>query len=163
MLETVRIRQSGYSIKYTFQVTVDQHPRTLRRKCDFEVEGHALPSCGVLVAGLRAPLSRADASWHDSDQVRHQGVFQTEPPAARRLSSGQHHGTNFPPIPLLMPPHPRLLPSSSFHLCLCTHRCSCGRRSASASRPSFIRRSCGVSWCCSAASEPSWRGSTLWA
>lgn len=25
MLETVRIRQSGYSIKYTFQVTVDSH------------------------------------------------------------------------------------------------------------------------------------------
>lgn len=29
MLETVRIRQSGYSIKYTFQVTVLSHSRHL--------------------------------------------------------------------------------------------------------------------------------------
>ena len=51
-------------------------------------------SCAVLVAGLCAPLSCADASQHDSHQVGNQGVFQAEPPAACRLSSGQHDGTD---------------------------------------------------------------------
>lgn len=40
-------------------------------------------------------------------------------------------------------------------------RCSCGRRSVSVFRPSSTRKSCGESSRCSAASGPSWRGSTL--
>lgn len=40
-------------------------------------------------------------------------------------------------------------------------RCSCGRQSASVFRPSSTRKSCGESSRCSAASGPSWRGSTL--
>lgn len=40
-------------------------------------------------------------------------------------------------------------------------RCSCGRQSVSVFRPSCTRKSCGELSTCSAASEPSWRGSTL--
>lgn len=40
-------------------------------------------------------------------------------------------------------------------------RCFCGRWSVSVFRPSSIGRSCGESSCCSAASGPFWRGSTL--
>lgn len=46
------------------------------------------------VAGLCASLSCAAASRHEPDQVRHQGVFQTDPPATCRVSSGQLHGTH---------------------------------------------------------------------
>lgn len=72
MLETVRIRQSGYSIKYTFQVRTFTHNQSSLDPVhwrNFDFEDQTLPSCDVVVAGLCAPLSRADASWHDSNQI----------------------------------------------------------------------------------------------
>lgn len=94
MLETVRIRQSGYSIKYTFQVTVLPPPPLFLPSEGVTRGSYILRSCAVLAAGLCAPLSCADAPQHNSNQVRRQGVFQAEPPAACRVSSGQHHGTD---------------------------------------------------------------------
>lgn len=43
-------------------------------------------------AGICASLSRPAASRHQPDQVGHQGLLQTDPPPACRLSSGPHHG-----------------------------------------------------------------------
>lgn len=120
--------------------------------------------------GLCASLSCAAASRHESNQIRHQGVFQANPPATRWVSSGKHNGTpsgnHFTVLFLFV---------LFYHLICwtavvrdCTNltvpvgfRCSCGRWSVNACRPYSIRKSCGVLSHCSAASGPSWRESTL--
>lgn len=133
MLETVRIRQSGYSIKHTFQVTLSrrQSEHAPRLAVNFTVFCRR--------SGVRSPFSCAAASRNEPHQVRDPRILQTDPPASRRVPSGPHSGASsgsrVSVFSLSFPPD-----CNFCFVFFYSARCSCARRSASVCRPSSTRK-----------------------